>query len=353
MGLSRGVPGPERGFVGVHTKQPRCTSRVLRRKTDSTRNWTRQWPVPHTQTTAAQAAQDQHPRDPPGTTPSRGPERLRRGASPLPLPRRGPVAGRNEPRSRRAPTCSAQPSTKSGGASSRAGERHHCVGKANRSSESDRTGRGAEHQRGATRHAREALRRPQPLHTDRCQATKAAGCRKPWQRAQPATNHGTGRGAKPNPHTARPSQDWWGTSGARTRTHTQPNTPAKSGGTQPKPKPKHTHPHRTPQPGVAGYKRSAHTKTHTPQRPSQEWRAAAETRAQAQTPTPHTPARNGGVQAERAQKHTHTHPNAPARTGRLQPKPEPKHTPPHRTPQARNGGVQAERAHVHTHTRAP
>ena len=33
---------------------------------------------------------------------------------------------------------------------------------------------------------------------------------------------------------------------------------------QPKPEPNHTHPHRTPQPGVAGYKRSAHTKTHIP-----------------------------------------------------------------------------------------
>ena len=49
----------------------------------------------------------------------------------------------------------------------------------------------------------------------------------------------------------------------------EPNTPARSGGAQPKPEPKHTHTRRTPQPGVAGYKRSAHTNTHTFQHPSQ------------------------------------------------------------------------------------
>ena len=44
-------------------------------------------------TTAAHAAQDRHRCDPPGTTPSRGPEQVRHGASPAPLPRRGPAAG--------------------------------------------------------------------------------------------------------------------------------------------------------------------------------------------------------------------------------------------------------------------
>ena len=48
---------------------------------------------------------------------------------------------------------------------------------------------------GATRHAREARRRPQPRHTDRCQATTAAGCRKPGQCAPQPHNHG--RGATP------------------------------------------------------------------------------------------------------------------------------------------------------------
>ena len=42
-------------------------------------------------------AQDRRRRDPAGTTPSRGPERVQRGASPAPLPRRGPAAGTMSP----------------------------------------------------------------------------------------------------------------------------------------------------------------------------------------------------------------------------------------------------------------
>ena len=49
------------------------------------------------QTTAAHAAQDRSRRDPPGTTPSRGPELVRRGARPAPLPRQGPAAGTMSP----------------------------------------------------------------------------------------------------------------------------------------------------------------------------------------------------------------------------------------------------------------
>ena len=209
-------------------------------------------------------------------------------------------------------------------------------------------------------------------------------------------------------HAAHPSQEWRGTSGAGARAHTHPNTPARSGGAQPKPKPKHTHPRRTPQPGVAGYKRSGRTSTHTPQHPSQEWRGAAETQAKAHTPTPHTPARSGGVQAERAHEHTHTPTPQPGVAGRsrnpsqsthtrtahpsqewrgtsgARRAPQPgvagykrsahtnthtpqhpsqewrgapetraqAHTPTPHTP-ARSGGVQAERAHEHTHTPTP
>ena len=95
-----------------------------------------------------------------------------------------------------------------------------------------------------------------------------------------------GHSAKPSPnthmHTAHPSQEWRRTSGARTQAQTGPNTPARSGGAQPRPEPKHTHPHRTAQPGVPGYKQSAHANTHTPHHPSQEWQGAAETRTQAQ-----------------------------------------------------------------------
>ena len=209
-------------------------------------------------------------------------------------------------------------------------------------------------------------------------------------------------------HAAHPSQEWRGTSGAGARAHTHPNTPARSGGAQPKPKPKHTHPRRTPQPGVAGYKRSGRTSTHTPQHPSQEWRGAAETQAKAHTPTPHTPARSGGVQAERAHEHTHTSTPQPGVAGRsrnpsqsththaahpsqewrgtsgARRTPQPgvagykrrahtnthtpqhpsqewrgaaetqakAHTPTPHTP-ARSGGVQAERANEHTHTPTP
>ena len=139
--------------------------------------------------------------------------------------------------------------------------------------------------------------------------------------------HRNRRRATPSPHTARPSQEQQGTSGARTQTHIQPNTPARSGGAQPSPEPKHTHPHRTPQPGVAGYKRSGHTNTHTPQHPSQQWQGAAGTRAQTHTPTPHTP----------------------ATSCEAQPKPELKHTHPHRTAQPGVAGYK-RRAHPNTHT---
>ena len=119
---------------------------------------------------------------------------------------------------------------------------------------------------------------------------------------------GRSRNPSPSTHapTAHPSQEWRGTSEVRTQAHTHPNTPAGSGGAQPKTEPEHTHAHHTSQPGVAGYKRRGHTSTHMPLHPSLELRGAAETRAQAHTPTPHTPARSGGVQEERTRKHTHT-----------------------------------------------
>ena len=217
-------------------------------------------------------------------------------------------------------------------------------------------------------------------------------------------------------HSAHPSQEWRGAAETRAQAHTptphtsarcggvqaerahkhaHTSTPARSGGAQPKPNPKHTYPHGTPQPGVAGYERIAHTSTHTPQHPSQEWRGAAETRAKAHTCTTHTPARRRGAQRKPGPKHTrphrapkpgvagskrgaytnthsptpqqgvagrsrnpsptthtdtahlsqewqgtsgshtqaHTQPNTPARSGRAQRKPEPKHTHAQRTPE--------------------
>ena len=210
----------------------------------------------------------------------------------------------NEPGSR--PASPRQPPKQIRGRKPRVGKRHHSVRKADRSTESDGTGRGAAHQSEASRHAREARRRPQPRHTDRCQATTATGCHKRGQRAQPAPNHGTGTGArKHQTHKPQTPAGKGGVQADGAHRQAHPNTPARSGGAQPKPKPNLTHPQSTPQPGVAGYKPSAQTNTHTPQHRSQEWRAAAAGQAQAHTATPHTPARSGGVHAERAHKHKH------------------------------------------------
>ena len=262
----------------------------------------------------------------------------------------------------------------------------------------------------STSGARTQTRTPQHLSQERQgPAESRAQATRPHRTPQ-AGVAGYKRSAHTSTHTPQhPSQEWRGAAETRARAHTptphtparsggvqaerahkhtNPNTPARSGGVQPKSEPKHTRPHRTAQPGVAGYKQSAHTSTHTARHPSQQWRGAAETPAQAHTPTPHTPARSGGVQAERA--HKHAHPNTPPRSGGVQPKPEPKHAHPGqewrgtsgartqtRTPKhpsqvrrgpaktraqahtptahtpARSGGVQAERAHKQTHTPTP
>ena len=349
---------------------------------------------------------ERHARDNPITGPRTGTTRSEPSAPAL----AGASGRHNEPGSRPASACPAQPPSKAGGASPRGGKRHHGVGKADRSTESDRTGRAAAHPRGATRHAREARCRPQPRHKGRCQATTATGYRKPGQRAQHATNHGTGTGAReqptrtpgvagrsqnpsPSTHTpnAHPSQEWRGAAETLTQTHTPaPHTPARSGGVQAERVHQHTH-SPTPQPGVAGRSqnpspsthmhaahpgqecwgtRGAHTPTRTPRHPCQEWQGADETRAHTHTPTPHTPARSGRVQAERAHQPTHSPTPQPGVAGRSQ-NPSPSthtqnahpsqewrgaaetrahtHTPTPHTP-ARSGGVQAERVHQHTHS---
>ena len=164
-----------------------------------------------------------------------------------------------------------------------------------------------------------------------------------------------------------PRQEWRSAAETRAQSHTPtPHTPARTGGvqaesankhahipaTQPgvagrsrNPKPKHTHPRRTPQPGVAGYKPSAHTTTHTTQQPSQEWRGAAETRAQAHTPTPHTQARSGGVQAKRAHKHTQAPTHQPRVAGRSR-NPSP-------STHILRAHPRQERAHKYSHTPSP
>ena len=118
-----------------------------------------------------------------------------------------------------------QPSSKARGDSPRGGRRHHSNGKAHRSTESDQSGRGVAHQRGATGHKREAPCRPQPQDEDRYQATPATGCRKPGKRAQHTTNRGTGEGAKDSlaPPSANSTHSQWvaDPGGTRQRTSNQ------------------------------------------------------------------------------------------------------------------------------------
>ena len=82
-------------------------------------------------------------RDNPITGPRTGTTRSEPSAPAL----AGASSRHSEPGSR-ASACPAQPPGKVGGASSRGGERHHGVGKANQSTESDRTGQGAAHHAG-------------------------------------------------------------------------------------------------------------------------------------------------------------------------------------------------------------
>ena len=135
---------------------------------------------------------------------------------------------------------------------------------------------------------------PTPAHTHPNTPARSGGAQ---PKPEPKHTH---------PHRA-PVPGVAGASGARTRAHTHPNTPARSGGAQPEPEPKHKHPHRAPQTGVAGCKQSAHTSTQTAQHPSQEWRGAAKTRARAHTPSGHTPARSGWAQPKSEPTHTHPH----------------------------------------------
>ena len=130
-----------------------------------------------------------------------GPRTRTKRRAPSALASAGASGRHNEPGSRPASTCPAQQPIKAGGDSPRGGGRHHGDGKADRSTDSDLTRQRAAHQRGATRHAREARRRPQPRHKDRCQATTATGA------ANPGSAHNTRRTAARDkvPRTAGPA----------------------------------------------------------------------------------------------------------------------------------------------------
>ena len=127
--------------------------------------------------------------------PIAGPRTGTRRSKPSAPASAGASGRHNEPGSRPASACPALPPSKAGGASPRGGERHHGFGKAEQSTESDRTGRGAAHHAGPRgtpeRHAAShnqgtctgAKQQPPPgaanpesapRHETRCLATPAA-----------------------------------------------------------------------------------------------------------------------------------------------------------------------------------
>ena len=213
---------------------------------------------------------------------------------------------------RPASTCPAQPPSKAGGASPRAGERHHGVGKADWSTETDRTGRGAAHH---------------------------AGPRGTPERHAAGHNQSTGTGAKQqrppgaaNPGSAHNTQRT--TAPERVRGNTKPT-------------------HHKRHPRMAGYKRSAQTQAHTPRHTSQEWRGAAKLRAQTHTPTPHTRARGGRVQEERARKRRHTRTHQPGVAGSSQNPSQSAHThAAHPSQEWRVTGGARKQTHTHPNTPA-
>ena len=228
-GPGRGPFRPARGGDGVCMKQPRCTIRVpVERQTirETGRVSDR---LPTNANHRSARSPRPMPQRPAGDHPDAGSRTGTMRTKPSAPASAGASGRHKEPGSRPASTCPAQPPSKSGGKSPGGAERHRGVRKTDRSTESDRTGRGAAH-------AREARRCPQPRHTGRCQATKATRWRTPWRRAQHATNHVTGAGARQQP------------------THT-PQTRAR----------------------IDGVQAVAHTDTHTPEHPRQQWRDAGET----------------------------------------------------------------------------
>ena len=144
-GPGRVVLRPTRGGFGVHTKQPRCTGPVPWSKD-------RRYGKPDASVTGSTHANHCSARSPRPTpegpardVPIAGPRTGTTRSEPSAPASAGASGRHNEPGSRPASACPAQPPSKARGASPQGGERHHGIGKADQSTESDRTGRGAAH----------------------------------------------------------------------------------------------------------------------------------------------------------------------------------------------------------------
>ena len=258
------------------------------------RNWTRERPGPHTQTTAAHTAQDRPRRDPPGTTPLWGPKRVPRGADVAPLPRQGPEAGTMSPVLRRPPRAPRSRPVNPGVKAPGLGK---CTGASEEPTGAPRATRPDEVR--PTRQQHEARQRGTPPATTKSHGQERSnnGQRVPQTRTACTTHNQPRRGtrcqATPNPHTTNPSQEWRGRGGARTHAH----TPA------------------TPQPGMAGRspEPSPSTHTHTAQR-RQDWRGTGGAR----TPkhTPHQPNQEWWAESQNPNRQTHTTNPSQDRPGR-------------------------------------
>ena len=214
---------------------------------------------------------------------SRGPKRVQRGTSPAPQPRRGPGAGTKSqvlgqpPRAPRSGPVNPGAQAPGLWKGTTAWEKLTGAPRATGPGKVRRTNAGP----GGTTETHAAGHH---------QGTRTgAKQQRPPGAANPesATNKRSEPGARANPnHTLQTPASNGGLQAEGANRHTHPNSPARSGGAQPKPEPKHTHPRRTSQPGLAGYRRSAHTNTHT---------------------HPNTPASIGGAEPKPNSKHTHAH----------------------------------------------
>ena len=160
----------------------------------------------------------------------------------------------NEPGSRPASACPAQPPSKAGGASPRGGKRNHGDRKTDWSTESDWTRRGAAHQR----RGQEACQRGTPPARTMApgQVPSHNGHRVPQTRAARTTHNEPRRRnrcqATVNPHTTHPSREWRGGAKTGARAHTPTtHSPARSGRVQEEHALQYTHT-QEPQPGVVG-----------------------------------------------------------------------------------------------------